>query len=124
MNGLYRTDTEALDECLRLMFPDLQPDDFRTNGGNINMPKVRSLWREQPDMALMLLLAKRFGVCVGKTMHGVAYVGRPGANEDAILTYTEGTGRDAATAELLAVIRAIAAVTSGVQPLEGKSHDD
>jgi hypothetical protein len=47
MTGLYRTDTEALDECLRLMFPDLDADDFRTDGGNINMPKVRSLWAER-----------------------------------------------------------------------------
>lgn len=115
MNGLYRTDGDALDECLRLMFPNLEPDVFRTDGGNINMPKVRSLWREQPDIALMLLLSARFGVCVGKGMGGGdAYVGRPGT-KDVILTYTEGLGAAAATAELLAVIRAILKITDGVK---------
>jgi hypothetical protein len=47
MTGLYRADTEGLDECLRLMFPDLEADDFRTDGGNINMHKVRTLWAER-----------------------------------------------------------------------------
>jgi hypothetical protein len=120
MNGLYRTDIEALDECLRLMFPNLDPEVFRTEGGSINMPKVRSLWREQPDMALMLLLSARFGVCVGKGMGGDAYVGRPGT-KDVILTFAEGTGASAPTAELLAVIRAIANVTSGVPVSRGQT---
>lgn len=51
MTSLYRTDTEALDECLGLMFPELDADTFRTEGGNLNMPKVRSLWRERQGIA-------------------------------------------------------------------------
>jgi hypothetical protein len=127
MTGLYRTDTEALDDCLRLMFPDQEPDRFRTDGGNINVPRIRSMWNERRDMRLMLQLSERFGVCVGKNMHGVAYVGRPGSNAEVILTYEEGSGPTAATAELLAVIRAIEKVggsagNAGVQPCRAEQR--
>jgi hypothetical protein len=120
---LYRTDAEALDDCLRLMFPDLEPDRFRTEGGNINVPRIRSMWNERRDMRLMLQLSQRFGVCVGKNAQGVAYVGYPGTLHDAILTYEEGTGPTAATAELLAIIKAInkIAPNAGVPPLDGET---
>lgn len=35
---------DAADELLRLMFPSHDPGDFRTDGGSINMSKVRELW--------------------------------------------------------------------------------
>jgi hypothetical protein len=65
-----------------------------------------------PDLRLMLQLSERFGVCVGKGVGGSAYVGYPGVNNEVILHYEEGNGPAAATAELVAVIRAIAKITS------------
>lgn len=43
MLGWKRECADA-DELLRLMFPDQQPNDFRTDGGWINLSKVRDLW--------------------------------------------------------------------------------
>ena len=40
MLGWKRECADA-DELLRLMFPDQQPQDFRTDGGWINLPRVR-----------------------------------------------------------------------------------
>jgi hypothetical protein len=65
------------------------------------------------DTDLAVELAARFGICVGKNMHGQSYVGRPGT-KDVILFYEEGD--DPPAAELDAVVRAVASLnnTSGV----------
>ncbi len=44
---LYRSEADATDELLMLMFPDLEADDLRTDGGSVNMPKVRALYAER-----------------------------------------------------------------------------
>lgn len=43
MLGWKRECADA-DELLRLMFPDREPDDFRTDGGWINLAKVRDAY--------------------------------------------------------------------------------
>jgi hypothetical protein len=43
MLGWKRECADA-DELLRLMFPNTEPGDFRTDGGWINLSKVRDLW--------------------------------------------------------------------------------
>jgi hypothetical protein len=39
----FEQECDDADELIRLLFPDMEPNDLRTEGGYINMPKVRSL---------------------------------------------------------------------------------
>lgn len=41
----WQRECDAADELLRLMFPTIEPGDFRTDGGWVNMSKVRKLWK-------------------------------------------------------------------------------
>jgi len=53
-NGMmlgWKRECADADELLRLMFPDQEPGDFRTDGGWINLPKVRELWARNAGVA-------------------------------------------------------------------------
>lgn len=86
---------------------------------NVGVPAVAP----SRDTELAAQLAARFGICVGKDMHGQSYVGRPGT-KDVILFYDEGGNPPAA--ELSAVIRAVASLSNTLGALtsdEAQAHE-
>ena len=43
----WQRECDAADELLRLMFPGRDADEFRTDGGSINLPNVRHAYAER-----------------------------------------------------------------------------
>lgn len=69
----WKREADDADELLRLLLPSLDPDDLRTDGGSINLPKVRGLVAlsapaaqtlSQSDRELMERALRQLEVCI------------------------------------------------------------